>query len=125
MKQVKLTFTLKQKKNNIMNNMFKAKKIRDDYHTLARAGHVTLICLCTGHNRLNSHRKENIVPSPPCTCGTEDQTTEQGMHLSFKANSPVGYSDYQIQSPTIISNSPQNCPIFAFIITYIIMYHAI
>ena len=49
----------------------------------------------------------------------------QGVHLSFKANSPVYYWDYQIQSPTIISTSPQNCPIFAFIITYIIMYHAI
>ena len=49
----------------------------------------------------------------------------QGVHLSFETNSPVGYWDYQIQSPTIISTIPQNCPIFAFIITYIIMYHAI
>ena len=48
--------------------------------------------------------------------------THQGVHLRFKANSPVGYWDYQIQSPTIISTSPQNCPIFEFIITYIIIY---
>ena len=41
-------------------------------------GQVTLICLHTGHNRLNTHmnRMVNLVPSPPCTCGTEDQTTE-------------------------------------------------
>ena len=46
----------------------------------------------------------------------------QGVHLSYKA----GYWDYQIQSPTIISTSPQNCPIFSFIITDIIMYlHAL
>ena len=61
-----------------MKNRFKEKKIPDDYHTLYRAGHVTLICLHTGKNRLNSHihRRENLMPSPPCTCGTEDQTTE-------------------------------------------------
>ena len=59
--------------------MFRAKKIQDDYHALDRAGHVTLIRLRTGqNNRLNSHmhRKMNLVPSPLCTCGTEDQTTE-------------------------------------------------
>ena len=37
-----------------MNNMFRAKKIPDDYHTRDRAGQVTLIRLRTGHNRLNS-----------------------------------------------------------------------
>ena len=46
-----------------------------------------------------------------------------GVHLCFKANSLVGYWDYQIQPPTIISTGPHNCPIFAFIIIYIIMYH--
>ena len=77
MEQEKLPITLKQEKT-IMKNMFKAKKIPDDYHTLDRAGQVTLICLRTGHNRLNSHmlRKINLVPLPLCTCGTEDQTTE-------------------------------------------------
>ena len=36
----------------------------NDYHTLDRAGQV--ICLHTGHNRLNSHmnRRVNLVPSP-------------------------------------------------------------
>ena len=77
MEQEKLPITLNQKKT-IMKNMFIAKKIPDDYHTLDRAGQVTLIRLRTGHNRLNSHmhRKMNLVPSPLCTCGTEDQTTE-------------------------------------------------
>ena len=57
--------------------MYRAKKIPDDYHTLDRAGQVTLIRLRTGHNKLNSHmhRKMNLVPSPLCTCGTEDQNT--------------------------------------------------
>ena len=61
-----------------MKNRFIEKKIPDDYHTLDRAGHVTLICLHTGHNRLNSnmHIRVNLVPSPPYTCGTEDQTTK-------------------------------------------------
>ena len=58
--------------------MCRAKKITDDYHTLDRAGQVTLIRLRTGHNRFNSHmhRRINLVLSPLCTCGTEDQTTE-------------------------------------------------
>ena len=77
MEQEKLPSTLKQNKT-IMKNRFRAKKIPDDYHTLDRAGQVTLIRLRTGHNRLNSHmhRNINLVPSPLCTCGTEDQTTE-------------------------------------------------
>ena len=61
-----------------MKNMFRAKSIPDDYHTLDREGQVTLPRLRTIHNRLNSHmhRKMNLVPSPLCTCGIEDQTTE-------------------------------------------------
>ena len=80
MEQEKLPITLKQKKNiNNNENRFRAKKIPDDYHTLDRAGQVTLIRQCTVHNRLNSHmhRKMNLVPSPLFTCGTEDQPTEQ------------------------------------------------
>ena len=58
--------------------MFRAKQIQDDYHTLDRAGQVTLIRLRTGHNGLNSYmyRKMNLVPSSLYTCGTEDQTTK-------------------------------------------------
>ena len=61
-----------------MKNMVRAKKIPDNYHTLDRAGQVTLIRLRTGHNRLNSHMHINmtLVLSPLCTCGTEDQTIE-------------------------------------------------
>ena len=49
--------------------MFRAKKIPDDYHTLDRAGQITLIRLCTGDNRLNSHmhREINLVPSDNIT----------------------------------------------------------
>ena len=54
MEQEKLPITPNQKKT-IMKNMFRAKKIPDDYHTLDRPGQVTLIRLRTGHNRLNSH----------------------------------------------------------------------
>ena len=70
-------FTLKQKQIN-NEEQVQRKKIPDDYHTLDRAGHVTLICLHTGHNRLNSHmhRRVNLVPSSPCTYGTEDKTTK-------------------------------------------------
>ena len=66
------------REKSIMKNRFRAKKIPDHCHTLDRAGQVTLIHLRSGHNRLNSHMhiKMNLVPSPLCTCGTEDQTTE-------------------------------------------------
>ena len=43
-----------------MKNMFRAKKIPDDYHTPDRAGQVTLIRLHTGNNRLNSHMHRKI-----------------------------------------------------------------
>ena len=52
MEQEKLPITLKQKRT-IMKNMFRAKKIPDNYHTLDREGQVTLIRLRTGHNRFN------------------------------------------------------------------------
>ena len=38
-----------------MKNRFKANKIPDDYHTLDRAGQVTLVCLCTGHISLSMY----------------------------------------------------------------------
>ena len=77
MEQQKFPITLKQKKT-IKKNGFRTKKIPDDYHPLDRAGQVTLISLRTGHSRhnLHMHRRMNLVPSPLCTCGTEDQTTE-------------------------------------------------
>ena len=63
MGQGDLTITLKQKKL-IMKNRLKEKKIPDDYHTLDRAGHVTIICLHTGHNRLNSHMNRTDMVRP-------------------------------------------------------------
>ena len=61
MEQDELPITLKKK--IIMKNMFRAKKIPDDYHPLDRAGQVTLIRLRPGHNRLNSHmhRTEGLI----------------------------------------------------------------
>ena len=65
MEQDDLTITLTQKKNN-NEDQVQRKKIPDDYHIVDRAGQVTIICLHTGHNRLNSHmnRRVNLVPSP-------------------------------------------------------------
>ena len=65
-----------------MKNRLRANNISDDYHTLDRAGQVTLIGLCTGHNRLNSHmhRRMNLLPSL-CTCGTEDQAREHILQI--------------------------------------------
>ena len=76
MEQEKLPITISRKKI-IMKNMYRAKKIPNNYYTLDRVGQVTLMRLRTGHTRLNSHmhRKMNLVPSPLCTCGTEDQNT--------------------------------------------------
>ena len=81
MEQEERPITLKQKKktkNETIKNRFRANKIPDDYHTLYRAGQDTLIRQRTGHISFNSHmhRRINLVPSPLCTCGTEDQTTE-------------------------------------------------
>ena len=80
MEQEKLPITLKQK---IIQNVFRAKKIPDDYHTLDRAGQVTLIRLRTGHNSLKSHmhRKMILVPSPLCTC--EQKIKQQNTYCKY------------------------------------------
>ena len=48
------------RKKTIIKNMFRVKKIHDDYHKLDRAGQVILICLRTGHNLLNAHMNKKI-----------------------------------------------------------------
>ena len=55
------------------------------YHHLDRHGQVVLARLRSGHNKLNAHihRTLNIVPSPTCPCGEEDQTTE---HILQRCN---------------------------------------
>ena len=76
MQQENLPITIKQKKT-IIKNMFRVKKIHDDYHhKLDRAGQVIPI-LRTGHNRLNAHmyKKMKLVLSSMCICNIEDQTT--------------------------------------------------
>ena len=77
MLQENLPITIKQKRT-IIKNIFRVKKIHDDYHKLYRAGQVILIRLRTGHNRLNAHmnKKMKLVPSSMCICNIEDQTTD-------------------------------------------------
>ena len=77
MQQEHLPITIKQK-NTIIKNMFRVKKIHDEYHKLDRDGQVILIRLRTGHNRLNAHmnKKMKLEPSSMCMCNIEDQTTE-------------------------------------------------
>ena len=77
MQQENLPITIKQNKT-IIKNKFRVKTIHDDYHKLDSAGQVILICLRTGHNRLNAHmyKKMNLVPSSMCICNIEDQTTQ-------------------------------------------------
>ena len=73
MQQENLPITIKQKQN-----MFRVKKIHDDYHKLDRADQVILIRLRTEHNRLNAHmyKKMKLIPSSMCICNIEDKTTE-------------------------------------------------
>ena len=75
MQQQNLPITIKQKKT-IIKNMFRVKKIHDDYHKLDREWQVIIIRL--GHNHLNAHMNRNmkLVPSSMCICNIEDQTTE-------------------------------------------------
>ena len=53
MQQENLPSTIKQKKT-IIKNMFRVKKIHDDYHKLDRPGQIILNRLRTGHTRLNA-----------------------------------------------------------------------
>ena len=94
MEQDDLTVTLNQKKKMIMKNMFKEKKIPDDYHTLDIVGHVTLICLNTGHNRLNSHmnRRVNLVPSPTTLFRARTGT----LKLNIERRHTDGYTNCEI-----------------------------
>ena len=94
MEQDVLTITLKQK-IIIMKNRFKEKKIPDDYHTLGRAGQVTLIlCLHTDHNRLNSrmNRRENLVPSPTTLFRARTGT----LKLNIERRHTDGYTNCEI-----------------------------
>ena len=55
-----------QEKTTIIKTALKHRQEKDAYHLLDRPGHVVLVRLRSGHNRLNAHmhRKLNIVPSP-------------------------------------------------------------
>ena len=77
-----------------MKNRFKEKKIPDDYHTLDRAGQVTLIFLHTGHNRLNSHmnRRVNLAPSPTTLFKARTGTLKH----NIERRHPDGYTNCEI-----------------------------
>ena len=67
-------------------NMFRVKKIQDDYYKLDRAGQVILIRLCTGNNRPNAHvnKKMKLVPTSMCICNIiENQTTKHILQRSM------------------------------------------
>jgi hypothetical protein len=50
----------------------------DDHHQLQQEEQVVLFRLRSGHNRLNHHMKTKLqlVPSPLCLCGFDNQMTE-------------------------------------------------
>ena len=57
----------------IIKYRFKARKIPNNYHNLDRAGQVIVLCLRTGHNRLNlhMHKTMKLVQSHLCTRQTK------------------------------------------------------
>ena len=74
----------------------------DIVHSMSGWGiRLTLATLRSGHNRLNAHMhtKLNIVPSPTCPCGEEDQTTE---HVLQRCN---------IHQPERIAQWPSATPL--------------
>ena len=62
----------------IIKALYKPPQPQDGYHQLTRAEQVIIFRLRTGHNRLASHlhHKLHLKPSPMCTCGQAEQTTE-------------------------------------------------
>ena len=67
-----------QEKKTIIKNITKPRVEKDDYHSLGREDQVILMKLRSGHNRLNNHiaTQLKLVPSPLCTCGQDNPTTE-------------------------------------------------
>ena len=88
MEQEKLLITLKQKKT-IMKNMFRAKKIPDDYHTLDRAGQVTLIRLRTGHNRTQFTHAQKDESSTITTMYLWNRRSDNRTHTAKMSSIPT------------------------------------
>ena len=67
-----------QERRTIIKNIMKPKVEEDSYHKLSREDQVIILRLRSGHNRLNHHMatKLKLVPSPLCTCGSDNQTAE-------------------------------------------------
>ena len=88
-----------------MKNIVRAKKIPDNNHTLDETGQITLNRLRTGNKRLNSHmhRRMNLVPSPLCTCGTDDQTKEHMLQMCPSYHiSENRYGQTEIITPEVL-----------------------
>ena len=63
--------------NTITKSLFKVSQPREIYNQLDRRDQVIIFRLRTGHNRLNKHlHRLNIVRSPKCPCGEDDQTAK-------------------------------------------------
>ena len=61
----------------ITKSLFKVSQPRESYNKLDRRDQVIIFRLRTGHNRLNKHlHRLNIVRSPRCPCGEDDQTAK-------------------------------------------------
>jgi ribonuclease HI len=62
----------------IIKSLYRTHQQNDGYHHMSRPQQVTIFRLRTGHNRLmhHMHQKLHLVPSPMCSCGDAEQTTE-------------------------------------------------
>jgi ribonuclease HI/endonuclease/exonuclease/phosphatase family metal-dependent hydrolase len=62
----------------IIKALHRSPRVQDSYHELTRKQQVIIFRLRTGHNRLNHHMCTRFrrTPSPLCSCGTAEQTTE-------------------------------------------------
>ena len=89
-----------QEKTTIIKPALKPRQAKDAYHLLDRPGLVVLVRLRSGHNMLNAHvhRKIKIVPSPTCSCGEEDQTTEHVLQ-SCNRHQPEGIAQWPSATP--------------------------
>ena len=63
---------------NIIKSLYQPPQTGDSYHQLSGADQVVIFRLRTGHNRLRWHlrQKLHLIPSPTCTCGEAEQTSE-------------------------------------------------
>ena len=75
-------------RKTLIKSFYRCTEQRDDYHMLPRKEQVTIFRLRTGHNRLKNHmfNKLHLVPSPICSCGEGDETTEHVLQVCPRFN---------------------------------------